>query len=274
VSSKDTVTKTLVVAFFLCVVCSILVSGTAVILKPMQDENRILDRNKNILSAAGLYDSAIHSDSEVAELFSRFTPRLVDINAGRFLEADEALALGIDIVNYDQRKVITDPALSEALTSEEDLADVKRRALYQMVYLMEGNSEDELDTIVLPVSGYGLWGILYGFMALEGDANTVKGLAFYELKETPGLGAEVRNPRWTALWPGKKVYAEDGGVGLTVVKGAGTGDYEIDGLSGATLTSRGVANLVQYWLGDDAFGPLLKQLGGMQNQAIAVVGND
>ena len=273
-SSKDTVTKTLVVAFFLCVVCSILVSGTAVILKPMQDENRILDRNKNILSAAGLYDSAIYPDSEVAELFSRFTPRLVDINAGRFLEADEALALGIDIVNYDQRKVITDPALSEALTSEEDLADVKRRALYQMVYLMEGDSENGLDTIVLPVSGYGLWGILYGFMALEGDANTVKGLAFYELKETPGLGAEVRNPRWTALWPGKKVYAKDGGVGLTVVKGAGTGDYEIDGLSGATLTSRGVANLVQYWLGDDAFGPLLKQLGGMQDQAIAVLGND
>ena len=134
-SSKDTVTKTLVVAFFLCVVCSILVSGTAVILKPMQDENRILDRNKNILSAAGLYDSAIHPDSEVAELFSRFTPRLVDINAGRFLEADEALALGIDIVNYDQRKVITDPALSEALTSEEDLADVKRRALYQICLL-------------------------------------------------------------------------------------------------------------------------------------------
>ena len=70
------------------------------------------------------------------------------------------------------------------------------------------------------------------------------------------------------------MYAEDGGVGLTVVKGAGTGDYEIDGLSGATLTSRGVANLVQYWLGDDAFGPLLKQLGGMQDQVIAVVGND
>ena len=273
-SSKDTVSKTLVVAFFLCVVCSMLVSGTAVILKPMQDENRILDRNKNILSAAGLYDPSIHSDSDIAELFSRFTPRLVDINAGRFLDAQEATELGIDIASYDQRKVVTDPALSEALTSDEDLADVKRRALYQMVYLMEGDGENELDTIVLPVSGYGLWGILYGFMALEGDANTVKGLAFYELKETPGLGAEVRNPRWTALWPGKKVYAEDGSVGLTVVKGAGMGDYEIDGLSGATLTSRGVANLVQYWLGDDAFGPLLKQLGGRQSQSLAALNQE
>ncbi len=259
-SSKDTVVKTLVVAFFLCVVCSILVSGTAVVLKPMQDANRVLDRNKNILSAAGLYDPQTTSNDEVEGLFSQFTPRLVDIRAGRFLEAAEVTELGIDLASYDQRTVITDPELSEALSSEEDLADVKRRALYQMVYLMEGQSEGELDTIVLPVSGYGLWGILYGFMALEGDANTVKGLAFYELKETPGLGAEVRNPRWQALWPGKKVYADDGGVALTVVKGAGSGEHEIDGLSGATLTSRGVANLVQYWLGDDAFGPLLKQL--------------
>lgn len=182
-SSKDTVVKTLVVAFFLCVVCSILVSGTAVVLKPMQDANRVLDRNKNILSAAGLYDPQTTSNDEVEGLFSQFTPRLVDIRAGRFLEAAEAAELGIDLASYDQRTVITDPELSEALSSEEDLADVKRRALYQMVYLMEGQSEGELDTIVLPVSGYGLWGILYGFMALEGDANTVKGLAFYELKD-------------------------------------------------------------------------------------------
>ncbi len=259
-SSKDTVQKTLVVAFLLCVVCSILVSGAAVILKPTQDANRILDRNKNILSAAGLYDPAVTPDSEVTELFSRFTTRLVDINEGRFLEADEVAALGINIDNYDQRKVITDPSLSEALSKEDDLADVKRRALYQMVYLVE-DQNGELETIVLPVSGYGLWGILYGFMALEGDANTVKGLSFYELKETPGLGAEVRNPRWRALWPGKKVFAEDGEVGLTVVKGAGAGEHEVDGLSGATLTSRGVANLVRYWLGDTAFGPLLKKLG-------------
>jgi Na+-transporting NADH:ubiquinone oxidoreductase subunit C len=259
VSSKDSVSRTLVVAFFLCVVCSILVSGTAVVLKPMQDENRVLDRNKNILSAAGLYDAKSTANSEVAELFSRFTPRLVDIKAGRFLEAEEIAELGIDIASYDQRKVVTDPALSEALSSEDDLADVKRRALYQMVYLVQDEAGD-LETIVLPVSGYGLWGILYGFMALEGDANTVKGLSFYELKETPGLGAEVRNPRWQALWPGKKVFTASGDVGLTVVKGAGGGDYEVDGLSGATLTSRGVANLVQYWLGESAFGPLLKQL--------------
>lgn len=257
-SSKDSTKKTLIVAFCLCVVCSIVVSGTAVILKPLQDANRILDRNKNILSAAGLFDSAIHSDADVEEIFSQFTPRIVDLNAGRFLSDSELAALNIDIDTYDQRLVINNPDYSEAIPRELDQANIRRRVIYPMVYVMEAGGA--VDTIVMPVNGYGLWGILYGFMALEGDANTVKGLAFYELKETPGLGAEVRNPRWMALWPGKQVYDDAGEVGLRVVKGPGNGGSQIDGLAGATLTSRGVDDLVQYWFGEQGFGPLLDSI--------------
>lgn len=257
-SSKDSIKSTLIVAFLLCVVCSIVVSGTAVILKPRQDENRTLDRNKNILTAAGLFVTGENSNADIDALFSQFSPRIVDLTRGVLLEPAELEQLGIDIETYDQRLAINDPQLSEAIAPELDQADVKRRALYQMVYLVEG--QGELETIVLPISGYGLWGILYGFIALEGDANTVKGLAYYELKETPGLGAEVRNPRWTALWPGKKVYTSSDEVGLSVVKGVGTGDYQIDGLSGATLTSRGVDNMIQYWLGENGFKPLLDSL--------------
>lgn len=256
-SSKDSIKSTLIVAFCLCVVCSIIVSGTAVVLKPRQDANRILDRNKNILTAAGLYDSAVNTDGDVDSLFEQFTTRIVDINSGEMLSETDLESLGLN-ASYDQRLVMNDPELSEAISSEQDRANVKRRALYQTIYLVE--DESGLETIVLPISGYGLWGILYGYLALEGDGNTVKGLAYYELKETPGLGAEVRNPRWTALWPGKKVYADDGSVGLAVVKGAGSGDYEIDGLSGATLTSRGVDDMVKYWLGEDGFGPVLRSV--------------
>lgn len=260
-SSKDSTSRTLLVAFLLCVVCSIVVSGTAVILKPRQDANRILDRNKNILSAAGLFDPAKNTNADVEQIFSQFTPRIVDLRAGRLLETSEAAALGINIASYDQRLMINNPDYSEAIPRELDQADIKRRVIYPMVYVMENNGA--LDTIVLPISGYGLWGILYGFLALEGDANTVSGIAFYELKETPGLGAEVRNPRWTALWPGKQIYADsqDQEVALRVVKGVGANDYQIDGLSGATLTSRGVDNLIQYWLGENGYGPMLKQLG-------------
>lgn len=257
-SSRDSTRKTLLVAFSLCVACSIVVSGTAVILKPMQDANRILDRNKNILTAAGQFDPSEDGDAVVAERFSQFTPYVVDLNEGQILSSEQLGQLQIDIESYDQRLVINDPNYSESLDRDEDVANIKRRVIYPMIYVVE--SDEQIETIVVPVSGYGLWGILYGFLALEGDANTVKGLAFYELKETPGLGAEVRNPRWTALWPGKKVYDEQGEVSLRVVKGQGSGDYQIDGLSGATLTSRGVDDLIQYWLGEDGFGPVLERL--------------
>lgn len=259
-SKKDSTRRTLLVAFLLCVACSIVVSGTAVILKPRQDANRLLDRNRNILSAAGLFDPARHTNADVEQIFSQFTPRIVDLRAGRLLEADEVTMLGIDIDSYDQRLMINNNEFAEAIPRELDQADIKRRVLYPMVYVME--SEGELELIVLPINGYGLWGILYGFLALEGDANTVSGIAFYEHKETPGLGAEVSNPRWRARWPGRQVYADDQDteVALRVVKGAGNDDYQIDGLAGATLTSRGVDNLIQYWLGENGYGPMLNRL--------------
>jgi len=258
VSSNESTSKTLIAALLLCVVCSIVVSGTAVLLKPLQDANRILDRNKNILTAAGMFDASDNEDADVAEMFAQFSPRIVDLAAGRFLSDAQLNEIGIDITSYDQRRVITHPQYSEALASDADPANIKRRVKYPMVYVIE--SETGLDTVVVPVSGYGLWGILYGFMALEGDLNTVKGLAFYELKETPGLGAEVRNPNWTGLWPGKKIYDENGDVALQVIKGNGSGEYQVDGLAGATLTTRGVDNLISYWLGEQGFGPFLQWL--------------
>ena len=258
-SSKASTRKTLLVAFLLCVVCSILVSSAAVLLGPLQDANRVLDRNRNILQAAGLYDPVVHTQEDVQAMFESFTPRVVDLTAGEFLSEREVERLGIDPRTYDQRNYINDPEFSESVPDDEDIADIQRRVIYPMVYLQE--SGDGIETIVLPINGYGLWGIMYGYLALEGDGRTVKGIAFYELKETPGLGAEVRNPRWVSLWPGKQIYDEQGRVALSVVKGQGEGEYEIDGLSGATLTSRGVDNMVEYWLGENGYGPLLRQLG-------------
>jgi Na+-transporting NADH:ubiquinone oxidoreductase subunit C len=143
------------------------------------------------------------------------------------------------------------------------MAKISRRENYAVIYLVEGEG-GELDKIILPVHGYGLWSTLYGFVALEADANTVAGLGFYEHAETPGLGGEVDNPRWKALWPGKQVY-KDGTVKIGLVKGSvdpagANADWEIDGLSGATLTARGVTNLVQFWLGEDGFEPFLENL--------------
>jgi Na+-transporting NADH:ubiquinone oxidoreductase subunit C len=248
-----------------CLVCAIVVSGAAVSLKPQRLANKELDRNKNILIAAGLFEEDVTAESEIDTLFKEFEIKVVDLQEQRFLVESEALTAGIDVVAYDQRKASKDPATSIMLTTKEDIASINRRARYSVVYLLK--KDGKLDRIVLPIHGYGLWSTLYGFIALQGDGSTVSGITFYEHQETAGLGGEVDNPAWKALWPGKKIYDAEHQVALKVIKGAvnpasPSARFQVDGLSGATLTSRGVQNLVAYWLGDHAFGPILKNLEG------------
>ncbi len=250
-ASNDTIKKTLLVAVALCVVCSVIVSGAAVALKEAQVANVLDDRNRNILAAAGMLEEGV----PIAAQFSQISTRVVDLRTGKFTDAVAA-------ERYNQRKAAKDPAMSDALSSAEDIAKIGRREHLALVYVVE--EQGELDKIILPIHGYALWSTLYGFIALESDGNTVAGLGFYEHKETPGLGGEVDNPRWKALWPGKQVY-RDGQVALHLLKGAvdpnsADADYQVDGLAGATLTARGVTNLVQFWLGDMGFGPFLANL--------------
>ena len=265
--NTDSVSHTVKVALILCVVCSVIVSGAAVILKPRQVANKELDRNRNILVAAGLYREGEHSRDDVAELFSQFEVRAVNLDAGRFATDSELADAGISLASYDQRKAAKTPELSMALTKAEDIAGIGRRARFALVYIVKENAN--IAKLVLPVHGYGLWGTLYGYLALEGDGQTVLGLGFYDHKETPGLGAEVDNPKWKAQWPGKQIYGSDRQVAVSVAKrrpeeGSAAARHHVDALSGATLTSRGVQNLLSYWLGEEGFGPFLAKLQGGQ----------
>jgi Na+-transporting NADH:ubiquinone oxidoreductase subunit C len=251
VANNDSTRKTLLVAFSLCVVCSVIVSTAAVLLKPLQDANVEQDRKRNILGAAGMLEEGVDID----EQFSQISLKLVDLRTGQFSDAEDA-------DSFDQLKAAKEASSSDALDSQADTAKVGRREHYGLVYLVGDASNPEV--IILPIRGAGLWGPLYGFIALEGDGNTVAGLGFYEHKETPGLGGEVDNPRWKALWPGKQVYRDDR-VALRLIKGTVDRSrpeaiYEVDGLSGATLTGRGVSNLVQFWLGENGYGPFLANL--------------
>lgn len=264
-NNKDSIKNTLIVAVSLCLVSAIIVSGSAVFLKPQRLANKALFRNKNILIAAGLYEAGKTADSEVAGLFKNFEIRLVDLEQNKLLSASDIDALGIDVSKYDQRKAAKDPALSKELTTAEDVASINRRAQYSVVYLLK--KDDKIKKAVLPIHGYGLWSTLYGFIALESDLNTIAGITFYEHGETAGLGGEVENPRWKANWVGKHIYASDGVVKFSVAKGTADPNsnnamYEVDGLSGASLTSRGVQNLITYWLGKDGFGPILEKIRG------------
>ena len=252
-SNNDSIKKTIIVTVLLCIVCSVIVSAAAVLLRPAQVANKSLDFKRNILSAAGLLEAGKNVDAIFSE---RVVTRVVDLKTGKFTDA-------VDPASYDQRRASKDPSLSTNLSADEDIAKISRREDYSVVYLIQDENE-QLQKIILPVKGYGLWSTLYGFLALEADANTVVGLVFYEHAETPGLGGEVDNPVWKAKWVGKEVY-DAGDVAISIIKGSvdpssSNAVHQVDGLSGATLTSRGVHNLLHFWLGDNGYKPFLTNL--------------
>jgi Na+-transporting NADH:ubiquinone oxidoreductase subunit C len=261
--NKDSIGNIILIAVLVCLGCSIVVSSAAVGLKSLRSDNKALDRSKNVLMAAGLAAADISTRQQIQDEFAQFEPVVLDLRDKRMLSSEEAIELDIDVATFDQRSAAKDPLWSSALETPEDIASIKRREHYAVGYLLRSGAD--IEKIVLPIHGYGLWSTLYGFLALEGDGNTVAGITFYEHGETAGLGGEVDNPAWKALWPGKAIYADDGRVALKVVKGAvnpkaAGAEHQVDGLSGATLTSRGVENLVSYWMGDAGYGPILKTI--------------
>lgn len=247
-ASSETPVRTIIVAVALSLIASIAVSAAAVMLKPTQELNKSLAKKKIILQVAGIYEEGINIEDAFT---NKIEPRLVDLATGQYSDA-------ADPATYDQRKAAKDPAMSEALDKSDDIASIKRQANLASVYLVKEG--DELKKMILPIHGYGLWSTLYGFVALKPDLNTVSGLQFYEHAETPGLGGEVDNPKWRSLWPDKKLYDDEGNVKISVVKGGASGEYQVDALAGATLTSNGVNNLVQFWVGEKGFGPFLRNM--------------
>ncbi len=252
-ANNDTIKKTLIVAVSLCIVCSLVVSTAAVLLKPAQIANQEQDRMRNILAAAGLLQPGVSVQQQFDE---RVETRMVDLRTGRFTD-EVSLDQG-----FDPLRSTRDPSMSMRLDRREDIAGIQSREHFRDVYLVR--RDGELDRVILPVRGYGLWSTMHGFLALESDLNTVVGITFFEHGETPGLGGEIDNPRWKRLWEGKQVF-RDGEVELTVVKGSVDPDspmaeHRVDGLSGATLTSRGVANMIAFWLGDKGYKPFLNNL--------------
>ena len=251
--SRESTGKTFLVAGLLCIFCSVVVSSAAVGLRERQTKNKELDIKKNILAVAELEDESKTVDEIYAE---RIEARLIDMATGEYVKEDV-----IDPATYDQLEASRDPKMSIELTSDEDLGKIGRREKYSFVYLVN-NEQGELEQLVLPVNGKGLWSTLYGFISLDKDLQTIKGLTFYQHGETPGLGGEVDNPNWKALWPGKKAFDDSGDVRIEVLKGQviaadPNSQYQVDGLSGATITAKGVSQLLRFWLDEKGFGPYL-----------------
>ncbi|WP_415755020.1 Na(+)-translocating NADH-quinone reductase subunit C [Pseudomonas leptonychotis] len=255
-SQKESTVRTLVVALLVCLVCSVFVAGAAIALKPTQTDNRLLDKQRSILAIAGLGNPEMSGKEAKALFDERITAKIVDLETGTFSDAK-------DPIKYEPLQGAKDPSESIALTVEQDLAKLKRRERYTIVYLVQ--ADGQLDKVVLPIRGQGLWSTLYGFVALKADLNTVSGFGFYQHGETPGLGGEIDNPKWKSLWPGKTIFAENGNVAIAVVKGgvdpkSPKAVHQVDALAGATLTSNGVDQLMKFWMGEDGFAPFIAKL--------------
>ncbi len=244
-ANKESFFKTIVVAVSLCLVCSIIVSSAAVLLKEKQVINASLDKKRNVLIAANL----LKADTDIEKTFANIEQKFVDLSSGQFVNVENPQA-------FNQRKSAKNLQTSVAI--EKDIARIGRRSKIASIYLVRQGKQ--IETIILPIHGKGLFSTLYGFIALKADKQTIVGLKFYEQGETPGLGGEVENPRWLALWPGKKALDNDGQPALKLVKGSAKNEFEVDALSGATMTTRGLQKMIDYWLSEQGFGPFLSQL--------------
>ena len=243
-AKKETLGKTLGVVVAVCLVCSIIVAGSAVGLRSLQETNAKLDQQSNIIEAAGLTKIAA---GDIAGAYDKYVEeRFIDLSTGEYVEVAK---------DFDMYKAAKQDKYSVKV--ENSNVGFQYRSSVANVFLVKDDA-GQVTRIILPVHGSGLWDMMYGYLALDVDGNTIRELVYYKQKETPGLGGEVQNPSWKAQWDGKKLF-NDGEVAIQVKKNAdSSSDYVVDALSGATLTSNGVQNTLNYWAGDNGYGPFLK----------------
>ena len=249
---RDSISNTLIVAIGLSLVCSVIVSSAAIVLKPIQKKNEEEFRQKIILDVAGL----MQPGGNIEELFASIEPRMVELETGQYSDA-------VDPATFDALMAASDQQLGIVIPDDKDIAGIGRRAKYAPVYIVKDGAA--IDQVILPVYGKGLWSTMQGYLSIAPDGNTIRGLRFYAHAETPGLGDQIDKEPWRAQWVGKLIYDGADEPQIRVIKGpvpaaAPGASHMIDGLSGATLTANGVTGLVQYWTGPHGFGPYIKTI--------------
>ncbi|MBT8047945.1 MAG: Na(+)-translocating NADH-quinone reductase subunit C [Xanthomonadales bacterium] len=255
--TNDSPVKAFLVVLLTAVICSSLVSAAVVILRPIQLNNQMLDRSRNIIKLTGLVEKGVTpSDEEMLELYRGMDVKVVDIDRAAF--TDE-----LDPLSFDQRRAVNNAELGIAIPSDLDAASLGRRSRFATVYMVL--EDGELDRLILPVRGTGMWSMMYGYVALESDLNTIAAATFYEQNETPGLGDQIMRPDWQAQWKGRRVYDEAGDFRFAVnhgkvEPGSSTWLYEVDALTGATVTADAVTAMMQYWFGPHGYRYFLEEL--------------
>jgi Na+-transporting NADH:ubiquinone oxidoreductase subunit C len=236
----DTVPRTLLVAAGVALFCSAMVSLAVHYLRPQQVALQSLERNRAILEAADLLPPGEVSDRELVSRYLDLDARVVDLDTAWFAE-------GFDAHAYDHWRLRDDV---QAAASDDG-----RR--YVPVYLVR--KAGRLEKFVLPVDGGGMWSTIYGYVALGEDLNTITGVTFHRHGETPGVGDRIQDEAWLTTWNDKRILDADGAVRFRVTRDA-TGPFEVDLISGASVTSEATGEFVRSWFGDAGYGPFLKTL--------------
>jgi Na+-transporting NADH:ubiquinone oxidoreductase subunit C len=245
-------------AVAVCAICAVCLAAAYNTFSDRITANELFDQQKNVLIAVGLYErGSAKSDAELRQLYDqRIEAKVLEVKrAGVERRVKRAGVEKTETVDQVVDMVATEYAVADLKNLQRDESrkkDPAARREFATVYRRLGPDGAETEAWCIPISGYGLWSTLYGFLALEPDLKTVKGITFYKHAETPGLGGEVDNPNWQAQWPGKQTLDAQGHVvGVELKKGvvdptvAREKAHMVDGLSGATITSNGVTNFVK-----------------------------
>ena len=256
--SNDSTKKMIIVALGVCLVCSVFVSTAAVSLHARQEQNKELDKLKNILVAGDL----MVDGGDIQKIFQeKIEIGLVELQKGDYV-AEDQYNEKLNPNDFDMKDMADHSEYGMAIPAEKDIAHILRMPKYMPIYAVKVNGI--IEKYILPIYGKGLWSTMYGFLALAADLETIEGITFNEHGETPGLGGEIDNPKWKAIWKGKKAFDKDGNVKITVIKGIvdpsdASAIYQVDGLSGATITTRGLDATTKFWLSKDGYGPFIQQ---------------
>jgi Na+-transporting NADH:ubiquinone oxidoreductase subunit C len=255
--NNDSPQKALLVVFVVALVCSILVSVAAIGLKPIQMRNQLVERSRNIVALTGLVPAGtVLSEDEILAAVEQLDIRVVNIDTGEFDTT-------IDPAEFDARAAVNDPELSIEIPPADDVAKLGRRSRYAVIYLVW--ADEELNRIIVPIHGQGMWSTLYGYLALEADLNTIGAVSFYEQTETAGLGDQIQRPDWQAQWQGRQLFDSQGKLRFRVAAGAvepgsTAARYQVDALTGASVTGDAVTRLVAYWFGPHGYADFLGRL--------------
>ena len=228
-------TYIIVYSAVLTIILGLLLSGSAQVLGPWQQEAIALDKKKQILGA-------VISAEEIAAM----TPEQVN----KFYET----RISSTVVDLSGAEITKEGITAEKVEIAKDYKKPAEERSYPIfIFHAEGNPE-AVESYIFPMYGAGLWDAIWGYLALETDMNTIGGITLAHAAETPGLGARITEAKVMERYVGKKIFDESGAlVTVMMQKGEGKkyeGDaHKVDGMSGATITGNGVNNMLKAYMG-------------------------